>query len=92
MIEQGIKNLKHLDLNNAAALLSLGQQLQSKLAQARMIGYEANLVVSQAQGVYPRVTSLLTGQQLMATRQQWAAAQREAATVVKDPRRKRRGF
>src|SRR5262245_6690811 len=38
MIEQGLTNLKHFDVNNAAALLSLGQQLQSKLAQARMIG------------------------------------------------------
>src|SRR5262249_8828861 len=82
MIEQGLTNLKHFDVHTAAALLSLGQQLQSKLAQARLIGYEANLVVSQAQGVYPRVTGLLTGQQLLATRQQWAAAQREAATVA----------
>jgi len=82
MIEQGVKNLQHFDLNNAAALLSLGQQLQSKLAQARMIGYETTLVVSQAQGVYPRVNSLLTGEQVTATRQQWAAAQREAATVA----------
>jgi P-type conjugative transfer protein TrbJ len=81
MIEQGIKNLQHFDVNNAAALLSLGQQLQSKLAQARMLGYEANLVVSQAQGIYPRVNGLLTGEQLTTTRRQWAAAQREAATV-----------
>jgi len=82
MVEQGVKNLQHFDLDSMGALLSLGQQLDGKLAQARMIGYQANRVVAQAQGVYPKVTGMLTGQQLPQTQQQWAAAQREAATVA----------
>jgi P-type conjugative transfer protein TrbJ len=82
MIQQATQNLQHFTLDNAAALLSLSQQLQGKLAQARMIGYEANLVVSQAQSVYPRITGVLSGQDLAATQRQWAAAQREAAAVA----------
>jgi len=81
MVEMALRNLQHFNVNDIQHLLSLGQQLDGKLAQARMIGYQAQTVVGQAEAVYPKVTRALSGEQLIQTKQHWAAAQREAAQI-----------
>ena len=52
-IDQGIRNLARLDVDNIADLYGLMNQLESKLAQAEYIGYQAQHAVTQAQGLYP---------------------------------------
>lgn len=80
-VQQGLQNLQAFRLNNARDLLTLGDQLQHKLAQAQQIGYQTQQAVAQAQALYPRITAVLDGQQLRAYQQQWAGLTREAATV-----------
>ena len=80
-VHQGIQNLQNFNLNYAPSLLGLNQELQAKLNQARQIGYVVSQVQQQAQAIYPKVQSVLTGQDLIAFQQQWAGAQREAAQV-----------
>ena len=81
-VEQGIRNLARLDMDNITDLYGMLHQLQSKLSQAEYIGYTVERAVSQAQGLYPRVYGLLTASQQRTMTLQWAAMRRNSAQVA----------
>lgn len=80
-IEQAAKHLMRLDVTNAADLLGLAQQLESKIAQVEYIGYQAQAAVNQARSLYPRIQGILTAEQQRMLTLQWAAMRRDAAQV-----------
>jgi P-type conjugative transfer protein TrbJ len=81
-IEQGAKNLARLNVTNAADLLGMLSVLESKLAQAQFLGYQAQHAVHQARGLYPRIQGLLTAEQQRTLMLHWAAVQRDSAHVA----------
>ena len=80
-IDQGIKNLASLDLNNIQDLYGAMNMIQGKLHQAEYIGYQAQHAVTQAQGLYPRIYGVMHGPQRRQLTMQWAAMRRNAAQV-----------
>ena len=81
-IEQGARNLARLDVTNATDLLGMLSSLDSKLAQAEYIGYQAQSAVNQARNLYPRIQGVLTAEQQRGLLLQWAAVRRDAAQVA----------
>jgi hypothetical protein len=80
-VQQGITNLKQLNLNRAEDLLRLGNELQRKLSEAEYIGYTAQRAWNQAQNVYPQIQRVLSAPQQRQLQRQYAAVQRDAARV-----------
>lgn len=80
-VEHGARNLVTLRYSSVQDLLRLGQQLQQKLSQAEMIGYQVTRATTNAETLYPRVASLLTGPQLREYERTWAQAQREETQI-----------
>ena len=75
-------NLARLDVTNATDLLGMLSSLDSKLAQAEYIGYQAQSAVNQARTLYPRIQGVLTAEQQRTLLLQWAAMRRDAAQVA----------
>ena len=81
-VDQGIRNLARLDIDNITDLYGMLNQLQSKLSQAEYIGYAVDRAWHQAQGLYPRVYGVLTGPQQRELTLLWAAMRRNSAQVA----------
>jgi P-type conjugative transfer protein TrbJ len=81
-IDQGIRNLARLDVNNITDLYGLLSQLESKLHQAEYIGYQVQSAVTQAQTLYPRISGVLTAEQQRTLNLHWATMRRNSAQVA----------
>jgi P-type conjugative transfer protein TrbJ len=81
-IDQGVRNLASLDIHNINDLYGLMHQLESKLAQAEYIGYQAQNAVNQAQTLYPRIYGILTADQQRTLTLHWATMRRNSAQVA----------
>jgi P-type conjugative transfer protein TrbJ len=81
-IAQGARNLARLNVTNATDLLGMLSVLESKLAQAEYIGYQAESAVNQARSLYPRIQGVLTAEQQRTLVLQWATMRRDAAQVA----------
>ena len=81
-VDQGIRNLARLDIDNITDLYGMMNQLQSKLSQAEYIGYAVDRAWHQAQGLYPRVYGVMHPDQRRKLTLQWAAMRRNSAQVA----------
>jgi P-type conjugative transfer protein TrbJ len=81
-VQQGVTNLARLDLNNAAQVMGLFDQLQAKIAQANAIGYTVQGAIDGAQRLYPQVSAMLDQDKQRVLQLQWAAAQRDSAKIA----------
>jgi type IV secretion system protein TrbJ len=81
MVANQAKNLKNLNFNDATSLLGLVNSLQAKYNQARMLGFQAQNVLAQAQALYPRVQSVVQAGTLRQYQAIWANAKRETAAI-----------
>jgi len=81
-VEQGITNLKRFDINKPQDLLNLTNVLQSKLAEAQYLGYEAKRASTQVQTLYPKIAGILDAGQQRTLYLQWAEAKRDTARVA----------
>jgi len=81
-VEQGITNLKRFDINKPQDLLNLTNVLQSKLADAEYLGYEAKRASAQVQALYPKIADILDASQQRTLYLQWAEAKRDTARVA----------
>lgn len=81
-VQHGIRNLQHFNLNYASEILGLAGQLDAKMAQAQMLGYQVTGVVSQMNGLYGRVSAVSTWEEGNLIRRRWVEASREAGNVA----------
>jgi conjugal transfer/entry exclusion protein len=81
-VEQGVINLRTLNYNDAAGLMSLYNQLSNKLAQAQQIGYASQTAFTQASTIYTQAQGVMSGAALRQLKQRMTGAQREAGLVA----------
>lgn len=81
-VQHGAQNLVQLKVSNLQDVLGLMDQLEGKLAQAQAIHNTVGQSVSDVQRLYPRMVGQVDAGQQRTLALQWAAAQRDAATVA----------
>ena len=81
-VKHGVQNLQQFELQYMTSPSELWGLLQSKLSQAKQIGYTVDRVVGQAQRIYPTVTTAMTPQAVRSAERLWSANKREAAQVA----------
>jgi P-type conjugative transfer protein TrbJ len=81
-VQQGYTNLKNFNVNYAADLVAMATGLDTKLAQARQLSYQAGSVLTQLQQIYGAANAVLTGDQQNALRQRWVNVNQEATQVA----------